>query len=532
MDANQNLPNPTFVLNRQPDQGYSSLGDGSDYGYQWGGQTPLDTDYLSTFLLPSEPDIVKGFLDNFLETQSKSGYTDFQVGMAGQRGNYMATPILVNLTWRIYQSTQDVKFLKEVFPKLLSFIQAWFDKRQDRDGDGLPEWERSAQMGFEEHPLFSYWQPWSLGGDISKTEGPSLCAFLYNEIHLLIKIAHILGETSPLASLEALADNLKSAVRTAWHESDHIYRNWDRESHFSTLGEILGERSGSGEISLNRKFQHPVRLVFKFLAKDELPNQVRLFIHGVSPTGSPRIERIETDQFRWHFNQGNVTSDVIYSELEFIEVVGPDQEDVIIVSVMDLYGIDQSLLLPLWAGIPERERARLLVKNVIMNPVFFWKPSGISACVHESSDEDHPCAQIQMIWNNLIGEGMLRYGYRKEAAELVSRLMSTLIKNLKTSYSFFSSYHAISGAGIGDRNSLRGLAPIGLFLKTLGVQIISPIKIKLEGENPFPWMVTIKYKGLTVVREKGKTKITFPGGQTAVIKSEKPRIVTLESEHE
>ena len=73
---------------------------------------------------------------------------------------------------------------------------------------------------------------------------------------------------------------------------------------------------------------------------------------------------------------------------------------------------------------------------------------------------------------------------------------------------------------------------MSLFLKTLGVHIVSPTKIQLEGSNPFPWPVTVRYRGCSVIREKDKTKIIFPGGQSAIVKSPDKREITLENINE
>lgn len=528
----EKLGHPSFVLSRHPDQGYSSLGDGLDYGPLWNGQPSLEADNLSTFLLPGAADLAEGLLSNFLETQTRSGTIDNKPGLAGQRSRLIATPILANLTWRIYQNTQDISLLERVFPKLLNFIHAWFSDSQDRDGDGLPEWTHTSHSGFEDHPLFSQWYPWSQGGDISKVESPSLCAFLYNEIRILIKIAHIIKQTSPIAPLEALAENLKTAVNTSWDQNNNIYHNWDRESHFSPRGEQLGTLVGPNQISFNRDFEQPIRLVIRITTDEETNQNITIFIHGVGSTGKPRIERINSEQLYWNLNQGNVSTDRIYSSIEYVEVAGIGPKDKVSFSVMDLSRIDQSLLLPLWAEIPSMEEAANLVENTIKNPEFFWKPYGISACNLEVGKESHHGAAIHMIWNTMIGEGLLKYGYREDAADLVKRLMNAVIRNLKTHSSFFNYYHQDSGVGMGERNSLGGLAPLGLFLETLGVRVISANKVYLIGKNPFTWPVTVRYRGLIINRETQRTKITFPGGQTAVVKSEEPRLVTLEETNE
>jgi hypothetical protein len=80
---------------------------------------------------------------------------------------------------------------------------------------------------------------------------------------------------------------------------------------------------------------------------------------------------------------------------------------------------------------------------------------------------------------------------------------------------------------MGERNSLQGFAPVGLFMQTLGVTILSATKVKLEGKNPFPWAVTIKHKGLSIVRGLEQTVITFPNGESVIVKEELPCTVEM-----
>jgi hypothetical protein len=132
------------------------------------------------------------------------------------------------------------------------------------------------------------------------------------------------------------------------------------------------------------------------------------------------------------------------------------------------------------------------------------------------------------LWNGLIGEALIRYGYRDQAAELVSRNMQIVIQALKQGHSFRRYYHAEEGSGSGERNAFTGVAPVSLFIKVLGVRIISPFRIALNGFNPFPWPVTIKYRGLAVLCQQDKTTVVFPDGQTVTVKDPKPQIVSLD----
>ena len=105
--------------------------------------------------------------------------------------------------------------------------------------------------------------------------------------------------------------------------------------------------------------------------------------------------------------------------------------------------------------------------------------------------------------------------------------MTAIIQNLKQNRAFFARYHAEKGTGIGERNALSGLAPVGLFLKILGVEILSATRVKLEGENPFPWDVTIQYKGLKVIRGQQKTEVVFANGKSVTVTDLEPTIISL-----
>jgi hypothetical protein len=110
----------------------------------------------------------------------------------------------------------------------------------------------------------------------------------------------------------------------------------------------------------------------------------------------------------------------------------------------------------------------------------------------------------------------------------MAHLMSAVIQNLKQKQSFYATYHAETGAGQGERNALQGLAPIGLFLACLGVEIISPTRVILRAENPFPWPVTVKYKGLSVTRLMGQTEITFPNQQVSLHQDPTDAVISCE----
>jgi hypothetical protein len=197
---------------------------------------------------------------------------------------------------------------------------------------------------------------------------------------------------------------------------------------------------------------------------------------------------------------------------------------------MDFSTEDVSLFLPLWAGIPNEHRARAVVNRTLFAADRFGRPFGVPMCALGGTVEPGAEATLQAVhlpWNLLIGEGLLAYGLRTEAAQLTARLMSAVIETLKQQRAFTRAYHADLGFGLGERNPVHGLAPIGLFLQTLGVEIRSPRSVVLSGKNPFPWPVTVKYRGLTVTRQAEQTLVTFPDGQSVPLTDPTEAVVSV-----
>jgi hypothetical protein len=525
------LPKSSFVCVREPDQGFSLRGDGRDYTQFWNGQSALDSYFLSTLLLPGAPDLVEGLIVNFLSTQQEDGAIDWKPGLGGQRNQLLATPLLASMAWNAYRATERRDFLERVFPSLLAFIKAWLSPKQDRDNDGVPEWSHVMQSGYDDNPLFTCWRPRSQGADISAAESPALCAFLFREIKSLIQMAQLLQQTDEIPALESAAEKLRTAIEVAWDEKNSTYQYWDRDSHFCTSRVELGTRQGPGDIQLLADYPQPVRLLVKVQTMQETTRRAQVFIHGVSPTGQHLVEHIPNERFFWYLGTGHATGERIYSRIERVEIQGLDLKDTITLFSVGYAGSDITLLLPLWAGIPAAERLKNFINKTITSPKGFWQPYGLPVSGEPANKSTEASGQeVNLEWNLLIGEGLVANGYRKEAAELVTRLMKAIIRSVKTDGGFRRYYHAQTGQGIGEKNALHGLAPVGLFLEALGVRLISPNKVVLNGANPFPWPVTVKYRGLTVFRQSGKTIVIFPGGQTVNVNKPEAQIISLESE--
>lgn len=522
------LPHAAPVVSRQADQGYSMRGDGSDYSHLWSGISPLQAWYLSGILLPEALEQFKGILLNFLSKQDdETGEIDWKPGIGGQASGMQATPILANLTWKIYEINDDRDFLSEVFPALTRYIQAWFRMPFDRDGDGVPEWAHPAQFGLDDHPFFTRLGVKSLGQDISTFETPSLCAFLYQECRALIQIAESIDRLEPIPALAAFAENIRSAVEANWDEAASTYQYWDRDTHLTTKGIWLGQHEGSGSVPVRRELPQPTRLVLRIDAPGELPSRPQVTIFGNDGSGETVQADLPSDEWDWFLGFGSLTTKETYTKVESLKIQGINLDDQLTLTTTDHQIQDLTLLAPLWAGIPAKSRARAIIDNMISTSHKYWKPFGLAPMPEDSLNITW--IDLYLPWQAIIGEGMNRYGYRAKVAELTSHIMAGMAFAFKQSGCFFDRYSATTGSGIGEENKLDGLPPIGLFLQTLGVRIYSPWKVALQGHNPYAWPVTLRYRGLTIDRHSDKTILSFPDGQSITIEDPAPCTVFLES---
>ena len=524
----EHLPYPSPLNARRPDDGFSPCS-GGDYGPLWSGQTALEAYFLSGLLLPAAPGLARGLLLNFFAAQGEDGSLDWKPGLGGQRGGRLATPLLASLAWRIYLATEDRALLETVFPQLLAFQDMWFDPHHDRDEDGVPEWDHPLQTGLDDHPLFARWHPWAQGVEASVVESPALCAMLARECQSLIKIARLIGQEQALEELQARIARLSAAVEAAWDDQAACYRYWDRDAHNSPPLVVLGERQGPGVLEINREFDQPLRPVLRVLSGGESTRRVQVFLHGAGPAGNHRVERIPSERFSWFPALGTATSERVYAGLEYAEIQGVGEDDLVSLCSAGLDSQDISNLLPLWAGLPTKEQAHKLIRRSITAAKRYRRPYGLPTCPGTPADPDaQACQAVHIPWCSLIGEGLLAYDKRQAAADLVGRLMRAVIQSLKSSGSFRRGYHAETGQGSGERDALAGLAPLGLFLDTLGVRLISERRVALSGFNPFPWPVTVRYRQLTVLRQSDRTQVIFPDGQAVSVTDPEPRIVSLE----
>ncbi len=518
------LPHPSFVLVRAPDHGYSARGDGRDYDLFWDGQSAVHAYVNVLQLLPAAPELAKGVLLNFLEGQTPEGGIDGKLGLGGQRAGGQSAPLLAGLSWQVYRWTEDADFLAHMLPGLLRFFESWFDPDNDQDQDGHPEWHNTLQSGFDDWPAFVRWRSWGQGLDVRTAETPDLAAYLYREASALQAMCEVLGEREQLPALEMRAEALCDSLERSWSEAQAGYLHLDRELHHSAEGEQLGQGQGRFTLEVGREFDPPTRVVVRSRARGAASPALRVLIRGIASNGRRRVGRLDRSAFSWFSGLGTATSALAFRRIDRIEVQGPAEGVSTTLRTADYSRADHTGLLPLWAMIPTSERADRLVHGALLDPERFWRQHGIPGCSAKdpayTRGQDEGSANLRMLWNLMLGEGLLAYGYRQQAAELVGRLLDTCAGSLRRDRAFRESYHAELDQGSGSRHHLAGIGPLSLFLQVMGVQLISPHKVRLRGANPFPTPVRLRWRKLEIEWEGGRARVQFPDGTSTQVEGE------------
>jgi hypothetical protein len=509
------LPHASIVEDRSPHRGYSAHPEGKDHDQGWDG-VPATNAYVTILqILASAPELAQGALLNFLASQAPNGTIDWNPGLGGQRSGLHCVPLLANLALRIYSHTEDWVFLSDVYPRLSAFIESWFWESQDKDRDGHPEWSSTSQTGFEDWPAFDRLHYWGQGLDIALAETPDLTSYLYRELEALIAIGRALGQTEQDKDLGSRLLLLKEAIERTWSEKESCYLSQDRDLDRTIAGSRLGTGQGNFEVEVERDFDPHVRVLVRVRGDEQERQGLKVVVHGKSGSSRKRKHELLGSSFQWYEDLGTAATEATFGRIEKITVGGLSSEVRTEVRVADYSRPDHTGLLPLWAGVPERERVDKLIKRNLKNEKRYRRKFGIPGWPADGLAYRNATVQIRP--NIMIGEGLVDHGYLKEAADLVSRLMAACLHSLHKDRAFRESYSPDQPGGSGKLGHSSGVAPLSLFLYVLGVRLISPRKIALRGHNPFPWPVRLSYRGIEILWEMDSALVRFPDATEATV---------------
>jgi hypothetical protein len=142
---------------------------------------------------------------------------------------------------------------------------------------------------------------------------------------------------------------------------------------------------------------------------------------------------------------------------------------------------------------------------------FSLYPSGLPN-YEQKTQEAIKTGAVNPAWNSLVFEHLLEVGAKQEAAELFASLMRGAVQVLRKEHHLCEAYNSQDALPLGKSNCLTGLLPLQIFLELAGIKLSTPDRVQVAGEYPFPWRLSIRYRGLEVVREGKNTIVTLPDG--------------------
>ena len=284
--------------------------------------------------------------------------------------------------------------------------------------------------------------------------------------------------------VQSQAEILKTSLMASWNANQSFYSYRDRDTGLVSTGKVIARKKEDGNMRPKAEFESGVRLLIEIQTKNPAAKRPEVEISEFFTKSKGEVETILGHQFQWRTGGWSPRSKII--TVGRITVAGLDKKDKINVKVVDTTGEDITLALPLWAGVLEKQKARALIGRNLMTAKRFDRPFGMpSLPLSPDPEAESVSMSVSIPWNMLIGEGLLTYGFRAEATHLTAHLMHAVIQNLKQNRAFYQRYHAEKGGGIGERNSLHGFAPVGLFMQALGVTLL-PTKVSSKAEF-IPW---------------------------------------------
>lgn len=517
---------PAIVNSRTPDLGYSARGDGQDCNLGWSTITPLELNYWLNLILPGAPEVGNSVLEYILQSIQEDGFADQFLGAGRQRSQMLAQPLLVNCCWQVEQASASYKLREKYFPELLRFIHCWFSSAHDHDQDGTPEWDHPQQTGVETSPImdkaFSHSREYSL----HHIESPSLAAMLYRECMLLYATAQKRKDEINAAWLLEKINQMNSSFEKFYDLQTCRPQYIDYQTHRCAAGQRLGAITGNGTISCDRQLPEPGRPLVFICAAENSRRQIKITINGKSEKKKPATETLTANAFIWLKDQGLAVSSKVFQIVDNILVKGAGENDRIQVNTQDFRAEDISLYLPLWAELMPDPLADIMIEKQIMPR--YLREFGIPLTTPDTLLPDGVSDLIcDLPWILPIVQGLLAYHHQMEAAEILTRIMSAFVLQIKQSLQTGEYFDTETGLAGGKMNALNGLAPAGLFLNVVGIQKFENGRVELVGENPFPWPITVKYKGMTITRKKEESTITFPSGETITVHGSGPHQISL-----
>ena len=509
VSSGEHLDHPYFLRTRLPDQpSYKS--DGRN---QLDDLTALEATHLAQVLLPARAELLASSVENLLGRSDETGFLPSRLNPSSFIQPFRECPLLANLSLSLYEQNHDRDFLTRVFPALCSVTESWLSAGKHAGDVEFHAWEDARQLQLE-NALFNYdtWKETGSGLALQSAESPALLAMLFGETKALSKIAEILEDDSCRTKFAELAQSQKDKLDKAWQDRWSRFVYLDGESHLNPECELQIQGPIQNILKIEQSFTVPHHLQLHLISADDHTRVCIIEIKGKDSQGRYISEQFRSRDIHWALRRAHLTTQHLFSSVDTLSIRGMKPEDQFLIETANYTEGDITCLLPVWAGAADKQQ----IKSILETHLDSEKAS-LAFGIPETWETSRKLPRelpirVNVLWNTLIIDGLLREGYIDKAAALFSKLMGSIVKGLRDFNGFYTDYDYKTGKPAGKRNAIAGFAPLQLFLKIAGIQLFSTTKVAIMDHNPFPGKIEVRWQGLHVQRKGIQTRITFPDG--------------------
>lgn len=461
---------------------------------------------LQSLVIPT-PEMAKNILDLVFNA-------NVELGMAGNTEDHGPAPSILagELLWQIQQSGFSGELWSGYLDKTSRWLKNWFTPGLDKDGDGIPELINNKILQTPGLDAAAGSQSSDNVLPFPYLESPALAALLFNDLSKIDGLLELVGRNFDHV-LQERVETLRAYLLDSWMPEDSEFPARDSLSHLAVDRFIIHEGLQKGLNILMVDMPQPTRIgiIHHRHTEEPSPGNFRVIYHGMDWRGNYRIEEQSSGDLIWgeRFNWG--ISESVYSRIDYCSLMEYDKNNQVSLIAPSTSSNDITNTLPLWAGILPDDQTLEICEKVLLDPERHWSPYGFSQIpgVEEMV--------VSLFWNLLLGQALFKLGMIKNAAELIKRWMDVIIPSLKRSGSLHPCYSVQTGQGLGQENYVESLFPVKFFLKVLGVEIYPEGRVLISGKNPFPWPVSISYRGFVIKREKVQTIIMSQGEEKRIL---------------
>jgi hypothetical protein len=487
---------PSIVQSRNEDNGFSQSRDGSDSGPSWGIQTSIDAFTASRILLPAQPELLKGILQNFLDQQSDTGVLDMHTSWTGKRSGMNATPLLAGLVMDIFNYTQDAEWMERCFPQLLLSFKTWFKEKKTGESQGFPTWEHMLQTGLIQDIPTQRNEFDTQEILIQTANSPALAALLYRECKCLQTMAKQKNEFEMTSWLEQVGNQLLKQIQSCWDEKESFFRYQDKINHTSLSLEkaLVYKRNGIFPVKSLKSFTSFTAITWQL--SEGFSHPIEIMINTPTKTQSLTHKSME-----FYGSTGIAVVQESLSNIKTITIRGLKKGESVSFKEPELSSFDATCVTPFWADAA----SELQVND------FLDKKLPILEAMLTSENQFPSHNKIMLL------EFLLKHQRKAEALRMITTMYGVLGGQPEKHENIV----------LATKHTLNDLIPSLVILSLYGIEKWTPGEIILENDDVFLPPITVQYGQTTIEFLQGRRKITHANGESTVLdKPGKTRVLT------